>query len=112
MTVIWRGTPGHFQGARSCCFFLHTEIDGAWRVSTVGCYHGAAIAPRDRTDENRHPLGGVARGPNETWYETMVFALTNGEPAHEATELARYSTEDAAEKGHAALVAKYKEIAF
>jgi hypothetical protein len=92
------GFPGHFIGARKCCFRRHTSVNG-YRVSTVGCYHD------DYKEPEEIGLGRL--------YETMVFRLKpNGEPDTWAAEsdFAGYQTADEAEAGHEAMVAKWSEV--
>lgn len=105
--VIYRGMPGHFLGARNCCFHLHTEVAGRYRVSTVGCYHGGG----EPTYESRREIG-LGR-----LYETYVFRLgTDGSPTswgeiEGEIEGEGYNEESEAEAGHAAMVRKYVERA-
>lgn len=93
---IEHGTAGHFICADRCCFRRHTSVNG-YRISTVGCYHpkpGAAIE-----------YIGLGR-----LYETMVFKLgDNGQPSSwTEIDFDGYSTEDEAQAGHEAMVAKYE----
>jgi len=37
--VEWYGHPAHFCGGNECRFVMHTLVDGAWVVSTVGDYY-------------------------------------------------------------------------
>lgn len=98
----WYGTAGHFIGAQSCCFHLHTRV-GTYRVSTVGCYHHA-----DDPDCQQPPVEiGLGR-----LYETMVFRLAaddfEGDP-HDWIELDSdgYNDPDEAEAGHLRMCEKW-----
>lgn len=97
----WIGTPGHFVGAASCCFHLHTRV-GDYRVSTVGCYHGA-----DDPDMERPPkvIGGGCL------FETMVFGLgPDGEPTEWLEiDLDRYNDGESAEQGHVRMCEKWAQ---
>ena len=100
--VVHHGMPGHFIGAQRCCFRMHSTVNGRWKVSTVGCYH-----PLSGDQETPTPIGAGA----DALYETMVFDLS-GEADSEWAEVhcKRYATEEAAERGHAATIAKYLEM--
>ena len=96
-TRIEHGTAGHFIAADRCCFRRHTSV-GVCRVSTVGCYHPIS---RDAEPEEV----GFRR-----LYETMVFVNdSDGQPVS-WTEIDSdgYTTEDEAQAGHEAVVAKYE----
>jgi hypothetical protein len=99
---IQRGFPGHFIGWRSCCFRLCHDV-GQVRVSTVGCYH-----PASAESDEPYEIGG------NRLFETYVFPLIDavndyGLPEIDGTEIDAegYNTWQAAEAGHAAMVAKY-----
>jgi hypothetical protein len=89
----WLGYPGHFIGADSCRFHLHTHItlpSGAeFCVSTVGDY-------RPRGSDKPQEIGA------RRLYETMVFRiLDNGDPDYsEEHDMRGYNDRDAANAGH------------
>lgn len=102
------GCPGHFIAVSSCQWRRHTEVNGRYRVSSVGDYYP------DR-DGRRKTIGsGTA-----DFFETMVFRLTKklaGDPekcgCHEVAEWPeldgeRYATAGAAQAGHERYVRKY-----
>ena len=101
MSRRYHGTPGHFIGARQCCFRLHTTVNGKHRVSTVGCYHPLSQA---ETDEP------VNIGHNRL-YETYVFELGEDGVPVSWTEIdsAGYNAEIDAENGHEAMCQKYEQ---
>ncbi len=92
--------PGHFCGARNCCYFRHTHV-GKFCVSSVGCYH-----PR----EGVGPMEEIGSGRT---FETYVF--NNGGTLHECQhngiEVAAIccNSREAAEIGHATMVLKILE---
>lgn len=93
---VWCGYAGHFVGAKSCQFHLHTRV-GNYRVSTVGDYH-----PGGR--EEMETLGA-----GDCFYETFVFRVegmgTHGEGDvvdWSEVEVDRYRTSDEACAGHLA----------
>jgi hypothetical protein len=95
---VWHGTPGHFIGAYSCCFRLHTTV-GRYRVSSVGCYH-----PYDDRSGEPHEIG------SQRLYETMVFENDGpgGEPeSWSELDSDAYNDEAAAEAGHLAMCRKW-----
>jgi hypothetical protein len=100
---------GHFIGADSCRWHRHTQV-GLFRVSSVGDYWSPMSGQRER-------LGAW----EQSFYETMVFP-TNGELEDGAEKAGcrcrhvigwseiegkRYATQEEAEAGHEAMVAKY-----
>lgn len=93
---VWHGTAGHFICSDRCCFRLHTTV-GAYRVSSVGCYH-----PRDSEGEP-HTIGC------DRLYETMVFELDeNGLPkSWGEIDSAGYNIEADAEHGHLEMCRKW-----
>lgn len=66
---VWCGYPGHFAGASSCRFRLHTNI-GDLRVSTIGDFIDL--------DGSRARMGLTLTG--DAYFETMVFALGPVDP--------------------------------
>lgn len=60
--TIQRDFKGHLIVADMCRFFRTTDVDGKWRVSTIGDYHPGG---QDKADTI-----GIGR-----LYETMVFRL-------------------------------------
>lgn len=94
---VWHGVPGHFIGAYSCCFSLHTTI-GPFRVSSVGCYHPAG----DRSVPP-HEIG------SQRLYETMVFRNGPDGTPDDWIELDSdaYNDNDAAEAGHLRMCKKW-----
>lgn len=55
----WFGMPGHFIGAKRCCFHLHTHVNG-WCVSSVGCY-----------------CPGIAKDPMQIGYNRLYETFIN-----------------------------------
>lgn len=102
MTTREHGYPGHFIAADWCRFHLHTTVNGRYRVSTVGDYRPA----HQRVSEELGPMREI--GCNR-YFETMVFELgRNGEPSSWCEiDADAYNDHEAAEAGHAAMVAKY-----
>lgn len=98
--IEWFGQAGHFCAAKSCRFHLHTHVNG-YCVSTVGDYH----PPKDRTGcptEKAEEIG------LDRLYETMVFKLdVKGETNGNNLDFAAYNDRDAANAGHAAMVAEW-----
>jgi hypothetical protein len=101
VTPVQRGFPGHFIGWRSCCFRLCHDV-GTVRVSTVGCWHSreGGVEPEE--------IGAHRK------FETFVFRLTDslndfGIPDIDSSEIDSegYNDWQAAEAGHAAMVAKW-----
>jgi len=82
--IEWRGEPGHFCGAHDCVFHMHTHVNGKWCVSTVG------EVGSDRP------------------YESMVFYVGGNDIDLSELEMAPYNDQEAAQKGHMALVEKYR----
>ena len=95
--IEWRGEPGHFCGAHDCVFHLHTHVNGKWCVSTVGEYY-----PLGRRRDRMEKIGG------DRLYETMVFRVVGKDIDLSELEMASYNDREAAQKGHVALVEKYK----
>lgn len=79
---VFYGNPGHFVGADSCRFFIHTHVGPGLRycVSTVGDYHPAGREQADAVGSKR-------------LYETMVFDWQGSDPW---TQLATLGYNDAA----------------
>ncbi len=79
--------PGHFCGAASCRFWVHSHI-GPYCVSTIGEYYPYGNETKPES------LGGSGYA-----YETLVFDMTS---ASRWTELAgqRYETAEEAREGH------------
>jgi len=82
--IEWRGEPGHFCGVHDCVFHMHTHVNGKWCVSTVG------------------EVG------SDRLYESMVFYVGGNDIDLSDLEMAPYNDREAAQKGHMALVEKYK----
>ena len=80
--------PGHFIGASSCRFFVHTHVGpaGKYCVSTVGDYHPGGV------DE------AVGIGLNRL-YETMVFDWRSDNP-HTELAVLKYNDPSSAHDGH------------
>ena len=102
--VVHHGMPGHFIGSLRCCFRMHSTVNGRWKVSTVGCYHprGDDLGPSPKPT----PIGAG----EDSLYETMVFDLSDAASQWSEVLCLRYATEEAAERGHAATIAKYLEM--
>ena len=96
--IEWFGEPGHFCAADFCMSHLHTHVNGKWCVSTVGEYY-----PEGR----RNKRGPKAIG-HDRLYESMVFRIYDGEIDLAELQMAPYTDREAAQKGHMALVEKYK----
>lgn len=102
---VWCGLPGHFIGAHSCEFHLHTRV-GDYRVSTVGDYRPSG----PYTEPVKVGLGRL--------YETFVFrAEAHGE--HGEGEVADWGeivdalgANDAteADRNHMAMCKKYAAL--
>ena len=114
MSAVELGCPGHFIAVESCRFRRHTQIGTKYRVSTVGDY----FPPPVRGEQNR-TRQTIGAGPNE-FFETMVFATT-GKPVkdndgcgcvavkdYSEFECRRWATAGEAQKGHEAMVRKYR----
>lgn len=96
---IWNGEPGHFVGAYSCCFRLHTTV-GRYRVSTVGCYHPSG------TERSQESVREIGYGRT---FETMVFENEqHGEPTRwSELDTEGYYDAEAAREGHMAMCRKW-----
>lgn len=68
---IERNFKGHFICAKSCRWFKVTDVDGKWRVSSIGDMHSDA---RVRAIIRKFDDGPEEIGYQHT-YETMVFPL-------------------------------------
>lgn len=110
ITTTHLGCPGHFICASDCHWKRHTQVGTHFRVSSVGDLW----------------LQGVRRtvgAKDDAWYETMVFetrdepASLNGEcgclmvTSWSELEGVRYATAGEAQRGHDALVRKYRRLA-
>jgi hypothetical protein len=103
-TTVERGFAGHFIGSNSCRYTRTTDIDGRWRVSTVGDYHPAMSRSREEIGYKR-------------FFETMVFALSpeacdcgceaQKVASWSALEAEGYQTLAEADLGHAAMVERW-----
>jgi hypothetical protein len=93
------GHAGHFIGAPSCRFHLHTHV-GKFCVSTVGDYY-----PRGRSGSQEPERIGLDR-----LYETMVFDLDDNDDIASYTELTcrGYNDAEDADKGHEEVVREYE----
>ncbi len=99
MTRRYFGHAGHFIGASSCRFHIHTHV-GRFCVSSVGDYY-----PRDSVKPE--PIG------HERFYETFVFKLDADDGIEDYTEVDAngYNDPEAANAGHEAMVQKYEKEA-
>jgi hypothetical protein len=105
----WSGYPGHFIGADSCCFSLHTRV-GDYRISTIGDYR---LNSSSGVEKQTLGVG------EKDFFETMVFELED-EIDPEAPEGAvkewsgrdcrRYAESREAERGHYEFCEKYEEL--
>jgi len=95
--IEWFGEPGHFCDAHDCVFHMHTHVNGKWCVSTVGEWYPGG---RRRNDSQ------VKVGSD--FYESMVFRVVGDGIDLSELEMAPYNDREAAQKGHMALVEKYK----
>jgi hypothetical protein len=95
MSRRYFGHAGHFIGAPSCRFHLHTHVHG-YCVSTVGDYH-PAHKPHD---------GPAEQIGYDRLYETMVFKLgPDDEPINwTEIEMEGYADDEEADAGHEAMV--------
>lgn len=99
---IQRGFPGHFIGWRNCCFRLCHDV-GTVRVSTVGCWHGS------KGGGDPQEIGSGRK------FETFVFRLDDALNDFGLRDVRSFGEIDsdgyndwqAAEAGHAAMVAKW-----
>jgi hypothetical protein len=91
---IWHGMAGHFCCSDKCCFRLHTVV-GAYRISTVGCYH-----PAGDESGKPHTIGC------DQLYETMVFHVEDEGPSNEI-DSEGYNTEEDARGGHMRMCEKW-----
>lgn len=104
------GCAGHFIASDSCRFRRHTQIDGAYRVSTVGDYY-------DHTGK-RQTVGAA----DDSFFETYVFRTTgapaDGNDGCGCVEVAdwceidgrRWATAGEAQRGHEDFVEKYAAL--
>jgi hypothetical protein len=112
VTLTELGYPGHCIIAGSCRWRRHTQVGESYRVSTIGEYFPGR-------DEKRGTLGAAP----DSFFESMVFAtLPRRDKKNDGcgclavaswTELdcQRYATAGEAQKGHEALVRKYRRLA-
>lgn len=103
------GCAGHFSGSDNCLWRRHTQVEH-YRISTVGLYYPLSSLGLPK------PFGANPRH----WFETMVFATLAKAPPNSGgcgckavaewheIETARYRTAGEAQRGHEAMVAKYK----
>ena len=99
--VVHHGMPGHFCAWQRCCFRMHSTVNGRWKVSTIGCFHPLSADGPEPT-----PIGAG----EDALFETMVFDLHDTANQWNEVHCRRYATEEAAERGHAATIAKYLEM--
>ncbi len=96
--IEWRGEPEHFCGVNDCVFHTHTHVNGKWCVSTVGEWYPGGRWKKD----------GAQTKVGSGLYESMVFRVVgDGIDLHEL-ETIPYNDREAAQKGHMALVEKYR----
>ena len=107
------GCAGHFICAKDCRFRRHTQVGGAYRVSTVGDMY---------FDHEKGKRQTVGAGEN-SFFETYIFETT-GVPdtgnegcgcitVKEWSEIdgRRWATAGEAQAGHEEFVAKYMKLA-
>lgn len=107
MTRIERAFPGHFICADRCRYRRCTDVNGKWRVSTIG-----AMSSGDGTGE----LGMIG---SQRYFETMVFPLgtvidTDSKAPLVSDwgglDMAGYQTWTEADAGHEAMVNRWSAI--
>lgn len=100
----WFGQAGHFIGAASCLFHLHTHI-GKYCVSTIGEYHPRSAGHRGMEEPTEIGCDRI--------YETMVFELgEDGKPeSWSEIDMHGYSERSEAAAGHMKMCRKYAEEA-
>ena len=113
------GWAGHFIGADHCLWRRHTQVGGAFRVSTVGLYYPPSSGRDPRNGDDPETFGW----DDVSFFESMVFRTTP-EPSvnethgagcgcHPVTDYGgclteRYATAGEANAGHDALVARFQ----
>lgn len=99
----WWGRAGHFIGARSCLFHLHTHV-GPYCVSTVGAYHPY----RDRGEG----VGEIETIGCDRTHETMVFRhLPDGTNDYSELDFEGYNDDEDAAAGHIRMCHRWAERA-
>lgn len=112
------GCAGHFVGAKDCLWRRHTQVGGAFRVSTIGLYYPASRGtdPRNGDDPESFKFDSVS------YFESMVFRTATcpsvnethgaGCGCHPVKDYGgcltrRYATAGEANAGHDELVARF-----